>query len=198
MEFAAYNRIMKVIFLDFDGVLNSQTSFLYEDNRRRVHKEQGVKGPVNQTLSHQQCAAFQYVLNQYPEVKVVLSTTWRNLYDMEWLKAKLAEYHIDSSRVIGKTPEEFSGNRGIEIQRWLTDHPEVTHYVIIDDNDWGIVGVHGRGHFVQTTWEGGMNIEHAYELCEKLSNHHKDKLAQEKEESDDSDGSGKPPLDNNF
>src|ERR1700722_13054155 len=117
MEFAAYNRIMKVIFLDFDGVLNSQTSFLYEDNRRRVHKEQGVKGPVNQTLSHQQCAAFQYVLNQYPEVKVVLSTTWRNLYDMEWLKAKLAEYNIDSSRLIGKTPEEFSGNRGIEIQR---------------------------------------------------------------------------------
>jgi histidinol phosphatase-like enzyme len=49
---------MKVIFLDFDGVLNSETSFLYEYNRRKVHKEQGVKGHINETLSLHCCAAF--------------------------------------------------------------------------------------------------------------------------------------------
>jgi hypothetical protein len=167
---------MKVIFLDFDGVLNSATSFLYEDNRRKKLKEQCVKGPVNETLSHHCCAAFQLVLDIYPEVKVVLSTTWRNLFDMEWLKAKLAEYHIDSSRVIDKTPGSMDGDRGAEIQRWLDKHPEVTHYAIIDDNDWGITAIHGTGRFVKTEWEHGMHVGHTYELKEKLSNAHKDRL----------------------
>lgn len=188
---------MKVIFLDFDGVLNSAASFLHEDNRRRVHKEQGVKGGVSETLSYQQCAAFQYVLNQYPEVKIVLSTTWRNLYKMDWLKAKLAEYHIESDRVIGKTPDSYSGNRGSEISQWLAEHPEVTHYVIIDDNDWGITPIHTHDRFVQTTWEDGMGMSHAYELVEKLSNHHKAKI--DRKASGDTDDSGsKPPMDNNF
>ena len=42
---------MKVIFLDFDGVMNSEGSFGYEHRRRNHHKEQGVKGPVNETFS---------------------------------------------------------------------------------------------------------------------------------------------------
>jgi len=133
---------VKVIFLDFDGVLNSETSFLYEDFRRKNHKEQGVKGKVCETLSPHCCAALQAVLNQYPDVKIVLSTTWRCMFSMDWLKAKLEEYHVDSSRVIDKTPELFSGERGREIQQWLDAHPEVTQYVIIDDNDWGITDVH--------------------------------------------------------
>lgn len=168
---------MKVIFLDFDGVLNSATSFLYEHNRREVHKEQGVGGKVNETLSPHCCAAFQEVLNKYPEVKVVLSTTWRTLFPMDWLKAKLAEYHIDSSRVIDRTQEDrFSDNRGREISWWLQEHPEVTHYAIIDDNDWGISAIHGEGRFVKTDWDRGMGLNHAIELMEKLSTKNRDKM----------------------
>jgi hypothetical protein len=169
-------KAMKVIFLDFDGVLNSETSFLYEKNRRTKLKEQGVKGHVNETLSLHCAAAFQWVLDCYPDVKVVLSTTWRNLFTMDWLKAKLEEYHIDSSRIIGKTPIDPGGNRGLEINTWLTANPEVTHYAIIDDNDWGITSIHGTGRFVWTNWYSGMHMGHAYELKDKLSNWHKDHL----------------------
>lgn len=167
---------MKIIFLDFDGVLNSATSFLYEDNRRKVHKEQGVKGPVNETLSYHCCAAFQLLLDIYPEAKVVLSTTWRNLFDLEWLKAKLAEYHIDSSRVIGITPTDYGHSRGKEIKAWLDLHPDVTHYIIIDDNDWDITPVHGTGRFVKTEWDHGMHVGHTFEAKEKLSNAHKERI----------------------
>lgn len=168
---------MKVIFLDFDGVLNSQGSFLYEDNRRKKHKEQGVQGPVNETLCNVCTANFQFVLDQYPDVKVVISSTWRNLFTLEWLKAKLQSYHIDSSRVIGITPEDtLGGDRGREIQWWLNKHKEVTHYIIIDDNDWGITPIHTPERFVHTTWAGGMTIAHAAELCDKLSNKHKQKI----------------------
>jgi HAD domain in Swiss Army Knife RNA repair proteins len=161
---------MKVIFLDFDGVLNSATSFLYEDNRREKHCEQGVVGPVNETLSYHCCAAFRRVLDIYPEVKVVISSTWRTLFDLEWLKAKLSEYHIDASRVIGCTPEDKEYlNRGNEIAWWLKDHPEVTHYIIIDDNEWGISKIHGKDRFVQTDWDRGMGVNHAAEAIDKLS-----------------------------
>lgn len=171
---------MTVIFLDFDGVLNSATSFLYEGNRRDRHHEQNVKGPVNETLSLHCCAAFQEVLYTYPEVKIVISSTWREIFDLEWLKTKLSDYHIDSSRVIDRTPSSYSGDRGIEIQQWLDNHPEVTHYAIIDDNDWGITDVHGKDRFVQTDWERGMGVNHTFELIKKLSAKHR-KMLKEKE-----------------
>ena len=191
---------MKVIFLDFDGVLNSQTSFLYEHNRRKVHKEQGVKGNVNETLSPHCCAAFQEVLNKYPDVKVVLSTTWREMFDLEWLKAKLAEYKIDSSRVIGKTP--VNGKRGLEIQVWLDQHPEVTHYVAIDDNDWHISAYHGKDRFVHTDWDRGMGVDHAIELMEKLSTNNQkaveERLAKEKAAREEEAKKPKTKMDNDF
>ena len=70
----------------------------------------------------------------------------------------------------------WRGDRGKEIRAFLNEHPEITHYVIIDDNDWGITNEHGDGRFVKTTWEGGMTFTHAQELAEKLSNFHKKKV----------------------
>lgn len=180
---------MKVIFLDFDGVLNSASSFLYESNRRKKHKEQGVKGPVMETLCNVCTSCFQAVLDKYPDAKVVISSTWREHFDIPWLKAKLASYHIDGNRIIGVTPvDRQGGSRGREIQWWLSNNPEVTHYVIIDDNDWDITPHHGADRFVKTTWEGGMNVTHAEELMEKLSSHNagkvKDRLERERIEDE--------------
>lgn len=168
---------MKVIFLDFDGVLNSQGSFVLEDRIRKDNvRRQGVKGRVPETLCHVCTSNLQVVLDQYPEVKVVLSTTWRTMYSMDWLKEKLASYHIDANRVIDKTPEHRqTGDRGQEISAWLDKHPEVTHYIVIDDNDWGISPIHGQ-RFVKTTWESGMTFQHAVEAVDKLSNGFKKKL----------------------
>lgn len=171
---------MKVIFLDFDGVLNSQGSFIYETARRKKHKEQGVSGPVNQTLCNVCTANFQRILDQYPDVKIVLSTTWRILFDIDWLKAKLAEYHVDGSRVIGKTPDLQWKSRGQEIQQWLDEHPEVTHYVAIDDNADEIDIIHGSERFVHTSWGGGLTFDHAEEVINKLTNANRDFIAEKK------------------
>jgi hypothetical protein len=181
---------MKVIFLDFDGVLNNSTSFVYESNRRKKWKEQGVGGPVNETLSNENTSAFQLVLDHYPEVKIVISSTWRELHDLTWLQAKLESYHIDSSRVIGATPKDHrNADRGQEIQWWLDKHPEVTHYIIIDDNDWGIVNAHPPERFVRTDWFlGGFHVGHAEEAVKKLSNENLNKIneANKEKEKDES------------
>lgn len=175
---------MTVIFLDFDGVLNSEGSFLYESNRRKRYKEQGVKGPVMETLCNVCTANFQELLFQYPDAKVVISSTWREHFSLDWLREKLASYKIDSSRVIDKTPSDWGGNRGVEIQLWLNAHPEVDHYIIIDDNDWGIIDVHGKQRFIQTEWEGGgFQTKHLTEAAFKLSSKYKKALKEAEEEA---------------
>lgn len=173
---------MKVIFLDFDGVLNSQGSFLYESDRRRKRHEIGLKGPVNQTLCNVCTANFQMILDTYRDVKIVISSSWREMFDLEWLKEKLASYHIDSSRVIGKTPSDWGGNRGAEIRIWLNEHPEVIHYVVIDDSDWGIKDLHGEGRFIKTTWAAGLTFDKSEEAIDKLSSKNRRKIELEKED----------------
>lgn len=167
---------MKVVFLDLDGVLNSEGSFLYEDRRRKQFKEQGLKGPVHRTLCNVCTSNFQMVLDTYPEVKVVISSSWRIKFSLDWLKEKVASYGIDSSRVIDMTPNLFTttlnDNRGMEIAQWLSEHPEVKHYIIIDDDDDdfmdGLSYHHGHERVVHTSWEGGMTYAHVKEAIKKL------------------------------
>jgi hypothetical protein len=154
---------MKVIFLDFDGVLNSSASFIMESRKKKklmeTDPEAGREFRVNNTLCHVCTSNFQYILDKCEDdVKIVISSTWRNLYDLEWLKSHLASYGIDSSRVIDKTPSSFNRERGFEINEWLEDHPEVTEFVILDDNFIGN-GYEQAGKVVATSWATGLTLD---------------------------------------
>jgi hypothetical protein len=140
---------MKVCFLDFDGVLNSAASFRME-HRRGTER-------IADTLCAVACSNFQHILDEVPDCKIVISSTWRKLHDLNYLKDKLAEYLIDSSRVIGITPSIYNGYRTTEIKMWLDEHPEVTHYVILDDSDDVCAHI---GHVVLTTWQDGLLSTH--------------------------------------
>ena len=86
------------------------------------------------------------------DLKVVVSSSWRVMPDLDtllWQKGVEAE-------IIGKTPFR-AGPRGCEIAQWLADHPEVTAYVILDDDaDMGEL----RAHLVQTDYRYGLQAEH--------------------------------------
>lgn len=159
---------MKVIFLDFDGVLNSRASFIMENRRRQglSKKKKEELGPINESLCHVCCSNFQLILEHFPEVKIVISSTWRELFDLEWLKAKLSSYGIDSSRVIDRTPGSFGRSRGFEINSWLEDHPEVKTYLILDDNHIGDKFEH---EIVFTTWNVGLTLDHVEKAIKVLN-----------------------------
>jgi hypothetical protein len=160
---------MKVIFLDFDGVLNSQGSFLFETRKRKGMRKKNKQeiGPVNETLDPVCCSNFQYVLDKLPDVKIVISSSWRTMFDLEWLKSKLASYGIDSSRVIDKTPEILFKDRGVEIEAWLNSHTElnITAFAIIDDN---FIGGGYEYEVVLTSWNAGFTLEHARKTIQVL------------------------------
>jgi hypothetical protein len=114
---------MKVIFLDIDGVLNvycqsrDEYGCIFHD-----HLVDNLKWVIEQTGA-----------------KIVVSSSWRlsgekSIMDM-WNFRNLP------GEVIGITPNLSYGvklntytPRGKEIQQWLDEHPEVTNYVIFDDD----------------------------------------------------------------
>jgi hypothetical protein len=145
---------MKVIFLDFDGVLNSEASFRMEVRRKN--------SKVSDTLNPVSCSNLQYILDLDSSVKIVISSTWRKLHTNVELGNILNSYGVTASRIIGKTPAVFSGDRGHEINLWLEDNPGITKYVIIDDDESAAIAVKpGIGHFFQTTPEDGLLFKQA-------------------------------------
>ena len=113
---------MKVVFLDIDGVLNNVAS-----------AAEGIDIlPEKVILVRRLC--------QVTGASIVLSSSWRILFDIEFLRDLL--YHTGLRQrwagdkpvsVIDVTPRLDSGPRGLEIQKWLSEH-QVTDYVIIDDD----------------------------------------------------------------
>jgi hypothetical protein len=101
---------MKVCFCDFDGVIWSYRTYQF---------------------SPEACKNLNDLLTQEPDLNIVISSSWRKL-GMDQCKRTLDKNGIDSSRVIDLTGNEPEG-RGKEIQDWLDRHPEVTSYVVLDD-----------------------------------------------------------------
>jgi hypothetical protein len=105
---------MKVIFLDIDGVLNCD----------KTPNPRGFPYIVDKKL----LARFEKLL-QRTGAKVVLSSTWR--CDPVGLFAA-RHYGVP---FIGTCPDKRRSSRCKELLAWLKAHPNVTRYIVLDDED---------------------------------------------------------------
>ena len=141
---------MKVIFLDIDGVLNS------EDLRiRRRHEDNSFddkKKPYIYDFVDENAVNIIVKLCKQYNVGIVISSSWR-LYTLEdtmeyFHQERNKMFHPLLPYVIDITPhiyfytevefyDEFfddkEDERGKEIQQWLNDNPNVEEYCILDD-----------------------------------------------------------------
>lgn len=131
---------MKVIFLDIDGVLN------HMNTTERVGPYVGIDATL--------LARFQSLLGQLPDVKVVLSSTWRKFPE---LKAAVEEVIL-----IHDVTPDVRGTRGVQIRTWLAFHPEVERFAIIDD-DRDMDGL-DCCFFTDNEWRAGLTQEIADEV----------------------------------
>lgn len=148
---------MKLVFLDFDGVLNSE----HWANTRPwpgLELDPAAVKRLNQ-------------LN-YLGIRYVISSSWRR--DPLWeglhrpLEGLLNAFGF-TGRVIGRTPCHLSRatttNRGGEIQAWLDEQPAFDNFVIFDDDD-------DMGHLshrlIQTDWRTGLQDEHIKRAIQML------------------------------
>ena len=136
---------MKVIFLDIDGVLNVIPQG-HDAFGGIFHSDfvENLKRIIDET-----------------DAKIVISSSWRHSGLQKMLD--MWEFRNLPGEVIGVTPDlyrflDFEGERtmvrGDEIQAVLNIHPEITHYVILDDDTDMLK--HQLGNFVQTS----NNINH--------------------------------------
>lgn len=105
---------MRVIFLDFDGVIVTAHT--------RYHR------------GDPWCIFWLNDLIKKTEAKIVVSSMWRTGRTVEELRALLKKWGV-KAEVIDRTPF-LSGStvRGAEIAHWLNSRSDVESFVILDDD----------------------------------------------------------------
>jgi len=160
---------MKVIFLDHDGVICLSTE--WGGRFKKQNKWGGRKlsmttleMPVEYRFDNFNEKAVK-ILNEILEetgAEIVVSSDWKRWANVE----EMGEYY-ESKGIIKKpialTPDlgqctwydnwawsyewDLEMTRVIEIKQYLHDHPEITHWVSIDDLDMGKTGVKWGSEF---------------------------------------------------
>ncbi len=161
---------MNVVFLDIDGVLNSERFCRVLDDRHRMlgHHDLCECFRIERQVDDEAVAR----LNRLVTVtgsKIVISSSWRLLMDPSEVR-RVLESHGLRAEIIGETPD--GGNdpemlaryghidrifRGHEIDHWLSRHPEVDRFVILDD--CSDMEMH-KNRLVQTDCEEGLLDDH--------------------------------------
>ena len=121
----------KAIMLDIDGVLVTVGSMIHNN---RLKLKGLTETPSYKAFDPVAASNLQYILEEVPGVEIVISSTWRKLYTMEELQEIFSQYHISPSFIVGVTPVLENRYRGHEIELYLKHNPEITDFVILDDN----------------------------------------------------------------
>lgn len=142
---------MKVIFLDFDGVITTlKSKWRLDDEKMSLVKE----------------------ICDKTGAKIVISSSWR-IKDVETtLKHAFGKdyddshYLLNSSMVVGITERPAHTFRGTDIQKYLDTHPEIKNYVILDD-DTDMLDSQ-KEHFINTDTYLGISKEDVKQAIEIL------------------------------
>ena len=158
---------MKVIFLDIDGVLNSDRSFLAHKLDPLLQAAERPGQQVDNCIDPIAVALLNLVLRH--DVKVVVSSTHRKFFpQLPDLKRYIRALGVQGE-VIGATPDLWKvgadkwHTRGDEIDAWLDGHGAgFTHFAIIDDDTDMLA--HQLPFFVHVNGRLGLGREHVAQL----------------------------------
>lgn len=162
----------KLLFLDVNGVISN--------------KSEPCMIGSNNCINERNLNNLYYILENVPDIKVILSSSWRYQRSIEDCQNLVNHYFgISNLNVVGRTPcvttpEELSENivqqvltnnkivysRGYEI-KYVVDRLEPSHYVILDD-------LHNfldeqKEYHIQTNSLLGLTLEDAKQAIEILN-----------------------------
>jgi len=142
---------MKVVFLDIDGVANSEESL-----RHGYGGQIGIDPYMAFLIGKIQLAT---------NCEFVLSSSWRHCeHNITEVNKKIAKIYDITPYNVKYTDEEtvceargIHIHRGREIKAWLDLHPEVTKYAILDDDSDMLP--EQLPNFFKTSWKMGLTEE---------------------------------------
>jgi hypothetical protein len=100
-----------------------------------------------------------YIMDQVPDLKIVISSAWRVFYNMEDFVELFKIFNLDGSRIIGKTPKKLSSERHTEIRMWVDDYTELHHkevdFLAVDDHViWDLTSEFKEREVLTDPWVG--------------------------------------------
>lgn len=142
---------MNIVFLDIDGVLNSEKWY-----NSKEYKD--LWNPLNESFDTKALNTLNYLINKI-NWKIVISSSWRSHFNLEELSKELYSLGINCD-IIWITPnyekekrlEWLKKSRWNEVKLWLEDNKDIiTQYVILDDNDDFLE--EQKVHFIHINWK---------------------------------------------
>jgi len=146
---------MKIIFLDVDGVMNSEV----------YHRTLNTKKKGWRRFDPEAVKMIMKLVEEF-NAKIVISSLWRFVAKKELVIELKASGLVNFLHPDWKTPIIEPGHRGKEIKMWLDEHPDIKDFVILDD-DSDVLDEH-KNRFVKTDYYDGMQAEHYYKAMEIL------------------------------
>ena len=158
---------MKVIFLDIDGVLNS---------------EEFLKNNETEMIDRDNVSILKNIIDKTGAV-IVMSSGWRLWFDdnmrpkdgySQCLYDILCEFDI---KLFGKTPDysteeirtkkTFSHVKAKEISAWLSEHESIEKYVVLDDLN--LKNEEINSHLVRTNAQVGITEDDALHVIDMIN-----------------------------
>ena len=154
-----------VVFLDFDGVVNTLIIYKEPIKARRLLQKDGyyfdLCYPQDKRVSNTQAVLWLEKLCKEFNADIVITSTWRKDYEL----ACECLYNSGLSKeikIIDKTPW-LDGYRGKEIDAWLKKHSCPAFVILDDDTDMAPY----MDHLVKTDSDTGITVM-IYERAKQL------------------------------
>ncbi len=150
--------INNIIFLDIDGVLNSDKYFDSIDNKECMNLVDRLMLDIDMS----KVKLLLEVINK-TNAKIVITSSWRRMKLYPYIKERLISMGLP---VVGETPF-IEGRRGEEIKSYLLEN-RVSNYCIIDDEVFKDYKELEDYLVVTDFYEDGLTIDHAKGVVKKL------------------------------
>ena len=133
---------MKVLFLDHDGVICLSTEW-----GSRLKNKEGLDS-IFDRFNDKSIKVLNQIIEE-TDCEIVISSDWRfhatlermrDLYAIRGIKKLPIDYTpsaISNMNKLWSSNSNPSETRSYEIKEWLSEHPEVTHWVAVDDMNMG-------------------------------------------------------------
>lgn len=156
---------MKIIFLDVDGVLNSEEFYM-------AHKEDIELQQIDEV-----CVKRLKQIVDATNAKIVLSSSWRGGWDKDpkkidqfcmQLVKMLAKYDLV---IVDRTCYLETWDRSKEVQIWIKEQKErIDSFLILDDYNYNWKKRGYEEHWIQTDFaDGGLKEEHIQRAIQILN-----------------------------
>ncbi len=139
---------MTAIFLDVDGVLNC------------VDTEVFVPGTSIFGVEDRKADLLRQISDMAGGARIILTSTWKFTWEKDGPKdidsRYLAERLAAHGMTIGDKTEDDYSDRGAGIRKYLSAHPDITSFLILDDNMFDFEEQKLKKYLVRTSFaEGG-------------------------------------------